>query len=160
MIFPINNLKAKFLFNARFYIDPNTDNWFDIGDFGDGRRLIAPVGTEGGIFEGPNIKGTLQPSFGADWIKFRSDGIGKVDVRCVLKTDDGVLIYMYYSGLVYYGVETSENPGVSLVHTTPRFETGDEKYKWLNTSICVGVGKTGSNETQRYLDYSIYSIEK
>lgn len=153
-----NELKTEFLFNARFNIDPNTNNWFDVGDGGEGRRLIAPVGKDGGRFEGPRMSGELQPSFGADWIRFRPDGIGNVDVRCVLRTDDGALIHMAYPGLVYYGIKHPDYPGANVVHTTPRFETGHPDYMWLNTRICVGVGKTGSNETHRFLEYSIYAL--
>ncbi|MBR9909267.1 MAG: DUF3237 domain-containing protein [Gammaproteobacteria bacterium] len=153
-----NPLKTELLFNARFFIDPDTSKWFDVGNGGDGRRLIAPVNKDGGTFEGPRMCGTLQPNFGADWVRFRDDGIGNVDVRCVLHTDDGALIHMYYTGLVYYGVPAPDYPGSTLVHTTPRFETGDHKYRWLNTKICVGVGKTGSNSEQRFLEYSIYAL--
>ncbi len=153
-----NPLKTELLFNARFFIDPNTDNWFDVGDGGNGRRLIAPVNSDGGVFEGPRLRGTLQPSFGADWVRFRDDGIGNVDVRCVLRTIDGALIHMYYDGLVFYDIPAVDYPGATLVHTTPRFETGHEKYRWLNTIMCVGVGKTGKNASQRFLEYSIYAM--
>lgn len=153
-----NPLNTELLFNARFNIDPNTDNWFDVGDGGDGRRLIAPVSVDGGRFEGPKMRGELQPSFGADWIRFRTDGIGNVDVRCVLRTFDGALIHMAYSGLVFYGIESPDYPGATVVHTTPRFETGHPDYQWLNTLVCVGVGKTGSTKSHRFLEYSIYSL--
>lgn len=153
-----NPINTELLFNARFFIEPNTDKWLDVGNGGNGRRLIAPVNQDGGFFEGPRIKGSLQPSFGADWIRFRDDGIGNVDVRCVLKTDDGSLIHMYYSGLVYFDTSSVEGGASTTVHTTPRFETGSEKYHWLNTVICVGVGKTGCNANQRFLEYSIYYL--
>lgn len=102
--------------------------------------------------------GELQPPFGAGWIWFRPGGIGNVDVRCMLRADDDALIHMAYLGLVYYGVESADYPGATLVHTTPRFETGHPNYEWLNTRICVGVGKTGSNVTHRFLEYSIYAL--
>ena len=38
--------------------------------------------------------------------------------------------------------------------TTPIFETGAEKYKWLNQVIAVGIGTIGKD----YVSYDIYVI--
>jgi hypothetical protein len=65
---------------------------FDIGKGGWGTRCIVPI--QGGTVEGPKIKATAK-SFGADWVLIRPDNAFEVDVRLVLETDDGALIYMY-----------------------------------------------------------------
>ena len=39
--------------------------------------------------------------------------------------------------------------------TTPRFETGDERYTWLNGLVCVGEGKRAESGVA----YRVYSIE-
>jgi len=58
-----------------------------IPDTPDGTRVVVHV--TGGKFEGPRVKGTVLAS-GADWFLVRADGkIGIIDVRLVLKTDDG-----------------------------------------------------------------------
>ena len=38
--------------------------------------------------------------------------------------------------------------------TTPRFETGDERYSWLNGLVCVAEGK----RTARGLSYRVYAV--
>lgn len=168
----MNMLETELLFNARFNVDPRQDKWFDVGDGGSGRRLIVPVGAEGGTFEGPRVKGTLEPSFGADWILFRPDGVGCVDVRCVLRTHDGALIHAAYTGFVHYAENdrrepagnvsavAAKAPAATRVYITPRYETGHPKYAWINTLVCVGVGVLGTLDGRRYLDYSIYSLGK
>ena len=55
-----------------------------------GVRMIAPI--TGGFVKGPKINGEVLV-FGADWLLFRSDGVGEIDVRGTLQTDDGELIY-------------------------------------------------------------------
>ncbi len=61
-----------------------------------GKRIIANV--DGGHFEGPNIKGTVQPP-ASDWLLIRADNSVQLDVRVSLVADDNALIYMSYQGL-------------------------------------------------------------
>ncbi len=86
----------------------------------------------------------------------------EVDVRITVRTDDGALIYIYYRGVTNASPEIREriqkgedvDPSEYYFRTTPIFETGSEKYSWLNKIICVGVGKT---ELKR-VRYNIYQI--
>jgi hypothetical protein len=55
------------------------------------------VNVAGGKFEGPRISGEVLNS-GADWFLLRPDGVGVVDVRVALKTNDGENIYMTCGG--------------------------------------------------------------
>jgi hypothetical protein len=66
-----------------------------IPDTPDGTRVVVHV--SGGKFEGPRLRGTVLAS-GGDWFLMRSDGVGVIDVRLVLKTDDSESIYMTYTG--------------------------------------------------------------
>jgi len=52
----------------------------------------------GGSFEGPRLRGKFLPS-GGDWLLRDSFGVGHVDYRASLETDDGALIYMELLGL-------------------------------------------------------------
>ena len=61
-----------------------------------GKRIIANV--DGGHFDGPNIKGTVQPP-AADCLLIRADNSVQLAVRVSLVTDDNTLIYMSYQGL-------------------------------------------------------------
>ncbi|HIF09512.1 MAG TPA: DUF3237 domain-containing protein [Sneathiellales bacterium] len=112
-----------------------------------GQRMIADL--TGGTFEGPKLKGTVRAS-GADWALVGSDGVIRVDVRAVLETDDGAVIYMPYRGrLVVNGAvgkvlssgEGGTEYGDTYWITQVQFETGDERYTWLNSVMAVGEGK-------------------
>ena len=112
-----------------------------------GDRLIADL--TGGSFEGPKMKGTVRAS-GADWAVIGSDGNIRVDVRAVLETDDGAVIYMPYRGrmvlnaaigkILSEGVGETDYGDAYWV-TQVQFETGDERYSWLNNVMAVGEGK-------------------
>ncbi len=94
-----------------------------------GRRLIAAV--TGGTFSGEKLRGTVAPMTGADWVTVRPDKTLRIDVRLVLLTDDDATIFMYYGGILQNGQARS----------APYFETGDERYTWLNNVQGVGIGE-------------------
>ncbi len=116
---------------------------------------------KGGTVKGPQLNGTLLPG-GGDWPVMRSDGVGEIDARFVIKTDDNELIYAYYRGIIVMSpevgmrVQSGErlDPSEYYMRTTPIFETGSEKYAWLNKIICVGVG---TFELGR-VSYKVYKI--
>jgi hypothetical protein len=58
-----------------------------------GRRIIFDV--TGETFEGPRLRGTILAS-GGDWLLADAEGVGHLDVRATLKTQDGVHIYVQY----------------------------------------------------------------
>jgi hypothetical protein len=131
-----------------------------IGNGPKGLREIAPV--TGGSFEGPEKMGKVLP-FGADWLVTRSDGAWELDIRITLETDDGELIYAYYRGIIdispeildrIYSKGEDVDPSEYYFRTSPVFETGSEKYMWLNKIICVGVGKLSPGK----VEYKIYQI--
>ena len=111
-----------------------------------GTRYIAPV--RGGTFEGPKVTGTIVAP-GGDWVRSRADGTAKLDVRLQLVTDDGEHILMCYEGV---GVPTED--GLS-VRTAPTFETGAEKYAWLNNVQAVGIGLSAGGT----VTYEIYALD-
>jgi hypothetical protein len=94
-------------------------------------RVIVPV--SGGTFEGPKLKGTVIGPAG-DWIVRRPDGSSVLDVRIILQTDDSQKIYMTYRGISY-----TPQGGEQYWRIVPVFETGAEKYAWLNNVVSVGV---------------------
>ena len=111
-----------------------------------GTRIVVPV--TGGTFEGPKMKGTIVENSGGDWVVARADGSMKLDVRITLLTDDGALIYMSYSGF-----RTTKGETASL-RTAPYFETGDERYAWLNSVQGVATGTSGPGT----VDYEVYAL--
>lgn len=131
----------------------------EIGVTPSGTRIIAPI--TGGTVTGPKINAEVLP-FGADWVLIRPDGIGELDVRATLKTDDGALIYVHYGGILELTPELMKrrakgedvDPSEYYFRTRPIFETGSEKYGWLNSIVSVGVGKMEPNGVR----YKVYQI--
>jgi len=119
---------------------------FDVGELAQGRRRISPI--EGGEFEGPRLRGRVLPVTG-DWMLIRPDGVTVIDVRATLQTDDDALIYMRYGGFrhgpkdVMDAVARGEHvdPSTYYFRITATFETGAERYSWLNQIASVGTGR-------------------
>jgi hypothetical protein len=117
-----------------------------LGETPSGRRRIDTVA--GGRFEGERLRGEILPG-GADALLTRGDGSVRPDVRLLLRTDDGALIFMTYSGVrhgppeVMRRLAEEEEVGADeyYLRTTPRFETASARYAWLNRIIAVGVGR-------------------
>lgn len=125
------------------------------GPFGD--RVIVSV--TGGTFAGPKLRGTLMPT-GGDWV-LSKDGVVRLDVRITLVTDDGATIYVQYHGVKRPeegkpapapGAET--HYGDEYFMTSPRFETGDPRYAWLNGLVTVGEGRM----TPGGVAYRVYAV--
>lgn len=116
-----------------------------------GSRAIANI--TGGTFEGERLRGKLENS-GGDWVTIRADGSLKLDVRVTLTTEDGASILMTYAGI---GMRSEG--GVS-VRSAPLFETGDERYAWLNNVQAIGIGTTGSDaDGKPNVTYHVYGLK-
>ena len=92
-----------------------------------------------------------------------SDGFWRPDVRVALRTDDDALVLMRYTGLV----EQTESFAEAASNDRPTgwddqymrfavsFDTGSERYRWLNESLFVARGHIlGTTE----LEYEIYRV--
>jgi hypothetical protein len=110
-----------------------------------GSRVIVTV--TGGHFEGPKLRGTVDNS-GGDWVSLRADGSIKLDVRVLLHTDDGADIFMRYEGI---GVRID---GQLKLATAPLFETGDERYAWLNNTQAIASGVSANN----VVSYEVFGV--
>lgn len=125
-----------------------------------GQRCILPV--SGGEFDGDRLRGTILPDGGADWLLIRGDGTYQQDVRMTLRTDDGALIGMRYSGVRYGSPEVNArisrgehvNPADYYLRTAPFFETGARDYAWINNIVAVGVGERLPNGAA----YTVYEV--
>jgi hypothetical protein len=113
-----------------------------------GTRVI--VGVPGGTFEGPKLKGTVAANGGGDYLTSRADGSVKLDVRIVLNTDDGAVILMTYNG-----IGLTRDDGSLSLRTAPLFETGDERYSWLNRVQAVATGAPGRGD----VSYTVYALK-
>ncbi len=138
-----DELKAELL--MEFSVD--LEEAQEIGATPHGNRRIVYI--KGGEFEGPKLKGQVLPG-GGDWLLIRPDGAGELDVRATMRTDDGHLIYCYYRGVFHGGTDSGE----LYFRTTPYYETGSEKYGWLNQIVAVGVGTF----TEGRVSYKVYEV--
>jgi hypothetical protein len=120
----------------------------DLGGGPLGRRIL--FGASGGSFDGPRLRGEVLAG-GGDWALFRPDGAMTLDVRLTLRTHDGALVHMTYGGRWITPPERRADladpvrryevdPAHYYFRTNPLFETGAERYAWLNDLVCVGSG--------------------
>ena len=115
-------------------------------------QVISPARRVGvvpaGVFAGERLRGEVLDG-GADWQSVAADGIVGLDVRLVLKTDDGALIGMTYQGRRHGAPEVmarltrgeAVDPADYYFRIHGSFEAAaDGPYAWLNGVIAVGIG--------------------
>jgi hypothetical protein len=135
-------LRSEFLFT----ITATVTALHDFGAVPGGTRHVDMLGP--GQFEGPKLRGHVLAG-GMDQKLFRADGAMMPNVRLILKTDDGALILMNYTGIRHGSPEVMRriaagevvDPSEYYLRSTPYFETSAAKYDWLNRIVAVGVGR-------------------
>ena len=139
----MSQLRSKPLFNIEIALHPLQE----VGVTPFGHRRVVPV--SGGRFAGERLRGAVLPHAGSDWLLGRADGAFQQDVRLTLQTDDGALILMSYRGVRHSSADVAAklargeavDQSEYYLRTAPFFETGAERYAWLNTIVAVGVGE-------------------
>jgi hypothetical protein len=134
-------LRLQKLFEAQITLGPAQE----LGAAPLGRRRIIPI--TGGRFGGERLSGRVLAG-GADWQVVRGDDVADLDARYTLETADGALIYVRNRGYRHGPREILErlaagenvDPALYYMRTTPLFETGDERYAWLNRIVAVATG--------------------
>ena len=127
------------LFSVAFQSTPRS-----LGDVPAGylRRISA---VSDGTFEGDRLRGRVLPG-GGDWVIKRPDGVLHMDVRALLETDGGALIYMTYTGRLVLPAGASLPPAPQdadrmYFRSAVQFETADQELSWLNDIVAFGIGK-------------------
>jgi len=114
------------------------------GPDGAPRRVgIVPSGR----FEGERLSGVVLDG-GSDWQTLRGDGATTLDVRLVLRTDDGALIGLTYTGMRHGPPEIlariahgeAVDPASYYFRISASFTTSDPRYEWLNRVLAIGIG--------------------
>ena len=139
---PVKLPELVFAFEARVQVGLP----LDVGPIPGGRRRIVPI--LGGSFEGSGMRGRVLPG-GADWQIVRADGLGELDTRYTLETEDGELIYVQNAGIRHASPEVTAklmkgepvDPSLVYFRTVPKFETSAPELAWLMRSIFVGTGE-------------------
>jgi hypothetical protein len=94
---------------------------YKVADGPFGNRVIAAISE--GRWEGERLAGNIVGA-GGDWV-MPSDGDAMLlDVRQVIETDDGAIVYVTYQG------RCDRSRGTYTL--APTFETADERSIWLN----------------------------
>jgi hypothetical protein len=100
-------------------------------------KMVVPYATlEGSLygegdatFTGHRLTGT------ARWVNHarrRSDGVNLPDVHGVIRTNDGAFVLFTFQGR---SLPAQDDKRSQLL--TVCFEAEDERYRWLNTAVCV-----------------------
>ncbi|HEY9261831.1 DUF3237 domain-containing protein [Chitinophaga sp.] len=158
---PVNaqELKSTFLFDLEISTHPPQA----VGRVLTGTRLIFPF--KAGVVKGDKINGQIIDG-GGEWGLMTDSTTFKMDSRATIRTDDGALIYIAYTGYNYadgpasallrMGKGSELSPAEYYFRSTPVFETSAPKYAWLNHTVAVGVGRFAAPGK---IVYRIYAIQ-
>ncbi len=116
-----------------------------------GARTVAAI--SGVRLEGDRLEATLASPAAADWM-IQNGGVGAVDVRMTLRTEDDALIHITYTGRV----DARDRDKGVVVWVAPLFETGDERSAWLNAIQAVGKGTMSVVDGKMGLTYEFYEV--
>ena len=91
-----------------------------------------------GFGEG-SCEGRVSGAFrGTNHARRSPDGTFEPDYHGVIETDDGAAILFHLTG---YGLPDDGRAIVSLKHVC-----GDERYEWLNRTLCLGAAEVGDRQ--------------
>ncbi len=125
-----------------------------------GDLLISP--TTGGTFRGERLSGTLEP-VGVGTTRTRGPR-NDIHAETLLRTDDGCDILMTMDAIFDVAPQIEAkliageavDPAEYYYRGAATFETGAEKYKWLERKICV---TECAVEDYTKLHMSVYMVE-
>jgi hypothetical protein len=144
-----------------FRLDAELAAPIDVGATPRGRRRV--VALTGGHAEGPGFNAELLPGTAADWQVVRPSGTAVADLRYILRTDAGALLYVQAQGLRHgppevlarLGAGDEVDPASYVFRTTVTIETADERLAWLNDGVFVAVG----GRWPEGVSYDVYVVE-
>jgi len=108
-----------------------------------GNRIIASISE--GRWDGERLSGQIVGA-GGDWAMPGPGDAMLLDVRQVIQTDDGAIVYVTYHG------RCDRSRGTYTV--APTFETSDERYTWLNRVQAIGKGRFENGR----LNYEMFEV--
>jgi hypothetical protein len=147
------SVKAEYLMTLYVTLNQNIVN-----------NTLRVVDLPSGWVEGARIKGKIVPPSG-DWFRPLASGVGRVDVRLVVQTDDDQIIYVSYNGVQACSKENTDKlvKGELLKADdcyfiiAPTFETNSERYGWLNATQTIG--KMVEIKRDSHIKYDIFLIK-
>ena len=150
-------MSLKYEFLATLTIDVAES--YVLGETPAGWRRIANFA--GGSFVGPRISSRILPG-SADAVLRRQDNAIQPDVRLILRTDHDSHIWVTYRGIRHgpqsimdqIARDEPVDPGTYYQRAALFFETGDERYDWLNRIIGIGTGRRVPGQ----MIYDVYEL--
>jgi hypothetical protein len=150
-------------------INYNLEHLFSYTVLLDQPEVIGPVAEgirvnlhfTGGELNGPKVYGKLRP-VGADWLTIRTDGVGILEVRATIETQEEALIYSSYTGVGDLGEDgydkflQGEPPPIVALRVVPRYLTAHPDYQWLNRLQCLGIGEFDVQNLK--VGYDLYAV--
>lgn len=117
----------------------------EIGAVPEGTRIMLPLA--GGTFEGPLLNGTILP-VGVDASLMSPNGDFSPDGISIFQTSDG-------ANIIYRG---KGHQSGDHVYSAATFETGSEKYAWLNTAVGVSRALVSTGDTNTGIALEIFLV--
>lgn len=116
-----------------------------------------------GLLSGPRISARVAMP-GGDWLHVGGDGYWRPNVRMQLRSHDDALILLQYSGLVQQTDKLKRAADSGLPTQYPdhymrmlfRFDTGAEKYLWLNQHLFLAEGRLAG---PKQIEFAIYRVD-
>jgi hypothetical protein len=136
-------------------------------DFGGVHQVQTPAGmklifvAKSGTLSGPKIRGEVI-SGSNDWVTLGTDGIARLDVRGIIRLDDGDLATWMGQGIVNMTPETRTrmfsgeviSQAEMYARSTHSFQTASQKYSWLNGIVIVARMSLGPS----HVDYEVHQL--
>lgn len=101
---------------------------------------------------------------GADWIRLGTDGIRRQDQRLTFVSDDEAVILLHYDNALIREapafVTALQTGGQTrfadqYMRIVAQFDTGDDRYAWLTSSLFIGEGRIASDHQIEYVIYRL-----
>lgn len=124
-----------------------------------GTRMVAVI--DHGTVAGPRLRGRFLPG-GGDWITIGADRVARLDVRATIRTDDDELVFLTVTGRARLSDDAigrlfaGQTIGADEMYgrTAPLFETGSDRYAWLNSTVTIAVNELSLD----HVGYRVYAV--
>jgi hypothetical protein len=113
-----------------------------------GTRVVVEF--EQVVWSGERLRAKTRGRTSGDWLTIGPDQTACLDFRMLLETDDGALVYVHGLGRTDSARLMQGAPN----YFTMSFETGDDRYRWLNRIQAIAKGCLGADPRQ--ITYQVY----
>jgi hypothetical protein len=116
-----------------------------------GTRIIVEF--EKIVWTGERLRATSRGHTSGDWVTVGPEGTGSLDFRMLLETDDHALIYVHGMGRT----DATRFLQGAANYFSMSFETGDDRYRWLNRIQAIAKGALAGDPT--HITFAVYEMQ-